>query len=65
MKIYIARHGLTDWNVQYKAQGRSDIPLNETGITQAEALRDNIKDLKFDTVYACLVSTSPSPRDRG
>lgn len=52
MKIYIARHGQTDWNTQRKAQGRSDIPLNETGIKQAEALRDNIKDIKFTAVYA-------------
>lgn len=52
MKIYIARHGQTDWNTQSKAQGRSDIPLNETGIKQAEALRDNIKDIKFTAVYA-------------
>lgn len=52
MKIYIARHGQTDWNIQHKAQGRSDIPLNEAGIKQAEKLRDNIKDLEFDAVYA-------------
>ena len=52
MKIYIARHGQTDWNSQHKAQGRTDIPLNETGIKQAEALRDNIKNIKFTAVYA-------------
>lgn len=52
MKIYIARHGQTDWNTQHKAQGRTDIPLNETGIKQAEALRDNIKDIEFTAVYA-------------
>ncbi len=52
MKLYIARHGLTDWNVQHKAQGRPDIPLNATGLKQAEALRDRIKDIKFDAVYA-------------
>lgn len=52
MKLYIARHGQTDWNIQHKAQGHSDIPLNETGRKQAEALRDNIKNLKFDAVYA-------------
>ena len=52
MKVYIVRHGQTDWNVQHKAQGRSDIPLNETGRRQAEELRDKIKDIKFDAVYA-------------
>lgn len=52
MKLYIARHGQTDWNTKHKAQGRTDIPLNETGIKQAEALRDNIKDIKFTAVYA-------------
>lgn len=52
MKLYIARHGQTDWNIEHKAQGRTDIPLNETGIKQAEALRDNIKGIKFTAVYA-------------
>lgn len=52
MKIYIARHGQTDWNNERRAQGRTDIPLNETGIKQAEALRDNIKDIEFTAVYA-------------
>lgn len=52
MKIYIARHGQTDWNLQHKAQGRTDVPLNETGIKQAESLRDNIKNIQFTAVYA-------------
>ncbi|MBR3319189.1 histidine phosphatase family protein [Candidatus Saccharibacteria bacterium] len=52
MRIYIARHGQTDWNIQHRAQGRSDIPLNETGRNQAEALREKIKDIKFTAVYA-------------
>ena len=52
MKVYIARHGQTDWNIQHRAQGRTDIPLNETGRTQAKALYENIKDIKFTAVYA-------------
>lgn len=51
MKLYIVRHGQTDWNIQHKAQGRTDIPLNETGIKQAKSLCDKIKDIKFDAVY--------------
>lgn len=52
MKIYLARHGQTDWNIQHKAQGHSDTPLNETGRAQAETLRSNIEDIKFTAVYA-------------
>ena len=38
MKLYIIRHGQTDWNVEGKIQGRQDIPLNAAGRSQAEML---------------------------
>ncbi|WP_036607467.1 histidine phosphatase family protein [Oribacterium sp. P6A1] len=52
MKIWIARHGQTRYNKRRLMQGRTDEPLNETGIAQAKAARKKIGDIKFDAVYA-------------
>jgi broad specificity phosphatase PhoE len=38
-KLYLVRHGLTDWNVQRKMQGHTNIPLNQTGREQAQSLQ--------------------------
>lgn len=40
MKLYIIRHGQTDWNVEQRIQGRRDIPLNEMGRRQAACLKE-------------------------
>ena len=37
--LYVFRHGETDWNKEYRFQGRIDIPLNETGRKQALTLK--------------------------
>lgn len=38
MKLYLVRHGETDWNVKKKIQGQTDIPLNPNGVRQAKEL---------------------------
>jgi broad specificity phosphatase PhoE len=45
--LYYVRHGLTDWNVEQRLQGRRDIPLNQHGRSQAMRCGDILRDL-FD-----------------
>lgn len=51
MGLYFVRHGQTDWNVEGKLQGKSDIPLNDTGRAQAALTRDQLSDVKIDKIY--------------
>ena len=43
--IYYVRHGLTDWNVQQRLQGRHDVPLNTEGCAQAVYCAEILQDL--------------------
>jgi broad specificity phosphatase PhoE len=37
-RCYLVRHGQTAWNLENRIQGRSDQPLNEIGLAQAQQL---------------------------
>ena len=51
-KIYLTRHGQTDFNKQGIVQGSGvDSDLNETGLKQAELFFESYGHLKFDKVY--------------
>lgn len=56
MKIYVMRHGQTDWNVQKKIQGQSDIKLNEEGRKQALAAKEKVKQFHFDLIISSPLS---------
>ena len=57
MKLYIIRHGQTDWNIAKKIQGRQDIPLNERGRYQAGCLKKAMENRPVTAVF-----TSPQIR---
>jgi broad specificity phosphatase PhoE len=38
LRAFIVRHGETDWNIEGRRQGSSDIRLSDTGIAQARAV---------------------------
>ena len=57
MKIYLIRHGETDWNHINRFQGREDIELNAAGIAQAVRCGQTLQGLGIEAVY-----TSPLKR---
>ena len=59
MKLYVIRHGQTEWNVAGKCQGMTDIELNSTGKEQAKKTSEKIKNYKID-----LIICSPLKRAR-
>ncbi len=53
LKLYLIRHGETDWNADGRIQGHSDIELNARGLEQARRLAARMPDEgEFTALYA-------------
>lgn len=52
MKLYVARHGQTQWNAENRICGRTDLPLTDVGISQAEALAEKAAPLGIDLIVS-------------
>ncbi|WP_230670554.1 histidine phosphatase family protein [Rathayibacter sp. Leaf248] len=51
-QLTLVRHGQTDWNAARRIQGASDIPLNDTGRSQARAAARILGEREWDAVVA-------------
>lgn len=49
--IGFVRHGVTAWNKEGRAQGSSDIPLDDEGIAMAEYVAERIAEEEWDVIY--------------
>jgi broad specificity phosphatase PhoE len=52
MRLFLARHGETDWNAAHRLQGQADRPLTPRGQAQATALCRLLQRHPITAVYA-------------
>jgi broad specificity phosphatase PhoE len=52
LHLMLVRHGETEWNVQRRYQGQSDVPLSEIGNQQAESIAGRLAGQEIDVIYA-------------
>lgn len=51
-KLYLIRHGETEWNLYNKTQGCRDIPLNDNGRHQSMMLARRMSVYNIDKIYS-------------
>ena len=49
-ELIVIRHGETDWNREHRFQGQIDVPLNATGLAQAQRLAQRMVDEPIDLI---------------
>ena len=56
-KILLVRHGQTEWNRVERFRGQADVPLNDTGLAQAEATGKRVGSTwRIDAIYSSPLS---------
>ncbi len=59
-EILLARHGETDWNLEGRWQGHTDMPLNSRGMEQAYYLGRMLRNSGIDRIYSSDLSRAKS-----
>lgn len=52
----LLRHGQTDWNIEFRLQGITDVPLNATGLEQARTAAARILAADWDALMSSPLS---------
>jgi len=53
LNVYLLRHGQTEWNADGNRYcGRTDLPLTDKGVQQAQLVREQLKDISFKAIYS-------------
>ena len=55
-RIYLVRHGTTDWNKEEIFRGRAECRLNETGKAEGKALAAYFEDVPIEGIYSSPLS---------
>jgi len=50
-KLFLLRHLQSQWNLENRFTGQTDIPLSEEGVESAKEVAKKFADLKIDKVY--------------
>jgi len=51
-RLLVIRHGETVWNAEHRFTTRSDVPLSDTGIRQAQEAAANLAATAIDRIYS-------------
>jgi broad specificity phosphatase PhoE len=52
VQVLLVRHGATDWNLQGRCQGTTDLDLNEVGVRQAEQIASSLSQETLHGIYS-------------
>lgn len=50
-RLILVRHGQSQWNLENRFTGWTDVPLSRKGIDEAISAGEKLKDVEFDTMY--------------
>src|SRR5262245_66011944 len=52
VQVLLVRHGATDWNLQGRCQGATDLDLNEVGVRQAKQIVASLTNEPIHGIYS-------------